>query len=147
MSKELREKIEKEVDEKYEEYLKTYSSGFTMNEIKRELHLTNEDIMVAKCEIEVLEPELKEPKKVNQSFVFGFLAISLIFASIFRSPVAVISSSIVSVIITLSFFKRIKTYKNFLAKKNHLFELYRDTQFLRLKALALKQIIIEKEDM
>ena len=144
INKELDERIKKEVDEKYNEYLNEYSCGFSEEELKRELYITKEEIMVINCEVDVLESGIKKPKEVNYYYlVFGaIIGNSLINLTLNNPLVSLISIALNVMFITWSL-KRIKAFNRLKNKRDEIFKLQKEALYLELKMLVLDSILMD----
>ena len=143
INKELDERIKKEVDEKYNEYLNEYSCGFSEEELKRELYITKEEIMVINCEVDVLESGIKKPKEVNYYFVFGaIIGNSLINLILNNNLVSLISIALNIMFIAWSL-KRIKAFNRLKNKRDEIFKLQKEALYLELKMLVLDSILMD----
>lgn len=141
MKKERTERISKEIDEKYEEYLQLYSSGFSINELEEELFLTQEEIMVIGCEIDILEEEIKIPKKSNELLIWSIIIFSFISGLIFKNRLIILVFMILNLIIINSTLKRIKAMNLMRVKRIEIFNLTKKSLYLELKAKVLEHII------
>lgn len=144
IKEELENKVKKEVDEKCNEYLKMYSSGYSIEELEKERYVSNEERMVIRCELDVLESEIKEPKKSNYFLLFSIIIFNTILSLLFKNNLLLLFSTVCNLIITISSFKKIKLYKRLRVQRDEIFKLQKESLYLRIKIAVIEKIIMEQ---
>lgn len=139
--KERFDRIGKDVEDKYNGYLKKYSVGFSNEELENELFLTKEEMMVIGCKVDVLKEELKTPKPTNLFLVFFISTFTLVFNLMFNNR---LTSSILfglNLLIVFSILKKIKAFNSNKSQRKTIFELEKEFLYLDLKIAVLEGIL------
>lgn len=140
-SKERFYRIEKEVNDKYNSYLKKYSVGFSDEELENELFLTKEEIMVIKCEVDALKEELTTQKPTNVYIVSFVFAFTLVFNLMYENRLISLLLFMLNLFIVFSSSKKIKAINLNKAKRKTIFELEKKALYLDLKASVIEGIL------
>lgn len=136
------DKISKEIDDRYNEYVQMYSSGFSIKELEKELFLTREEIMVMECRMDVLEKKIKVSRKDNYFIDFGISILSIIFNLVFKNKLLGIIFLILNLFVIIFSFIRIKELKLAKVQRNQIFKLKKESLYLELKMAVIYGILI-----
>lgn len=147
---ECHKRIEKEIDDKRNEYLNTYSQGFSIEELIAENDKTKEEMKTINNKVDVLESQIKEPKYINSYLILGAIITNALINIILNNPLVSLISTTINLIFIIWNLKRIKDFKHVIEQKEESFELKKESLFLELKVLTINKILIdnflEKED-
>lgn len=143
-------RIEKEIDDKRNEYLNTYSQGFSIEELMAEKDKTKEEMKIINEKVDALESQIKEPKYINSYLMLGAIIANALINIILNNPLVSLISTTINLIFIIWNLKRIKDFKHVIEQKEESFELEKESLFLELKVLTINKILIdnflEKED-
>lgn len=140
--KNSREEIKEKIDKRYDEYLKKYSNGFSVEELKTELFFTKEDIMVAECDIEVLDDLIKVPEKTNDRVLFSGLLVNLMLSLVLSPTIMCIIGALITILISYVYVKKILKLHYARKLMNQRLELEKEILYMELKMLILEEILM-----